>query len=246
VKNQKWLMLVIALILIGGTAGALTRLKKNQRLGQPGIMAAAIPGSVMMEINLPERVLDFTSTNVPEPQVVLDYLPKDTSYAERCYQNAGGPPIFNTVILMGADRTSIHRPEYCLPGQGWQIDKKTEERIPVGGAQNYELPVMKWNVSNSYQTPDGHKVEVGGVFVFWLVSANEQSTGNVKFQCYLLRDLLLTGVLQRWAYVSYFSACAPGQEDAAFARMEKLIAASVPEFQLPPKSAGATAAVAPR
>jgi hypothetical protein len=46
--------------------------------------------------------------------------------------------------------------------------------------------------------------------------------------------LLRTGVLQRWAYVSYFSACEPGQEDATFARMEKLIAASVPEFQLPP------------
>ena len=43
-----------------------------------------------------------------------------------------------------------------------------------------------------------------------------------------------TGVLQRWAYVSYFSVCEPGQEDATFARMEKLIAASVPAFQLPP------------
>jgi hypothetical protein len=40
--------------------------------------------------------------------------------------------------------------------------------------------------------------------------------------------------LQRWAYVSYFSICTPGQEDAAFERMNKLIAASVPEYQLPP------------
>jgi len=235
-KNQKWLFFLIALILIGGTAGALTRLKKNQKLGQPGIMATAIPGSVMMKIDLPERVLDFTSTNVPEPEVVLNYLPKDTSYAERLYQ---APDSFSfgisaIVILMGADRTSIHRPEYCLPGQGWRIDKKTEERISIGGGQNYELPVMKWTVSNSYQTPDGRKGEVSGVFIFWLVSANEESTGNVRFQCYLLRDLLFTGVLQRWAYVSYFSVCAPGREDATFARMKKLIAASVPEFQLPP------------
>jgi hypothetical protein len=51
---------------------------------------------------------------------------------------------------------------------------------------------------------------------------------------WLARDLLRTGVLQRWAYVSYFSFCAPGQEDAAFERMSKLIAASVPEYQLPP------------
>ena len=43
-----------------------------------------------------------------------------------------------------------------------------------------------------------------------------------------------TGVLQRWAYISYFTVCAPGEEDATFERMEKLIAASVPEYQLPP------------
>jgi len=188
-----------------------------------------------MKIDLPERVLDFTSTNVPEPEVVLGYLPKDTSYAERLYRAPGGSDfgISAIVILMGADRTSIHRPEYCLPGQGWRIDKKNQERISIG-AQNYELPVTKWTVSNSYQTPDGKKVEVNGVFVFWLVSANEQSTGIVKFQGYLLRDLLLTGVLQRWAYVSYFSACEAGQEDATFERMKRLITASVPEFQFPP------------
>jgi hypothetical protein len=46
--------------------------------------------------------------------------------------------------------------------------------------------------------------------------------------------LLHTGVMQRWAYVSYFSLCEPGQEDATAARMEKVIAASVPEFQPPP------------
>jgi hypothetical protein len=73
-----------------------------------------------------------------------------------------------------------------------------------------------------------------GISVFWFVADNEQTTGNVQLQCYLVKDLLCTGVLQRWAYVSCFAVCAPGQEDAAFERMEKLIAASVPEYQLPP------------
>jgi len=31
-----------------------------------------------------------------------------------------------------------------------------------------------------------------------------------------------------------FYVCGPGQEDAAFERMRQLIAASVPEYQLPP------------
>jgi hypothetical protein len=42
--------------------------------------------------------------------------------------------------------------------------------------------------------------------------------------------------LDRWAYISFFSVCQPGQQDAAFERMKKLIAAAVPEFQLTPNA----------
>jgi hypothetical protein len=240
-KIQKWLMLFIALVLIAGTAGALAWLKANQKLGKPGIiMATPIPGSVAMKIDLPAQVLDFTSSNVPESEIVLDYLPRDTSFAERYYTLPDGfPGIYATIILMGADRTSIHRPEYCLLGQGWNPDKKTEIRVPIERPQHYELPVMRWDISTTVKTPDGRKQELHGLYLFWFVADNEQTTSNVQLQCYLVRDLLLKGVLQRWACISFFSICAPGQEEATFARMKELVAASVPEFQLPSTAAGA-------
>jgi hypothetical protein len=233
-KYQKWLILFVALVLMAGTAGVLTWLKTNQKLGPPGIKATPIPGSVMMKIALPERVLDFTSTNVPESEVELGYFPKDTSYVRRLYQAPDGFDASAVIILMGADRTSIHRPDYCLPGQGWSIGLKTAVNIPIRGGQPYELPVMKWVVRNSFQTPDGQKQEVSGVYVFWFVAEHEQTVDNYQRMWWLARDLLRTGVLQRWAYVSYFTVCGPGQEDAAFERMRQLIAASVPEYQLPP------------
>lgn len=235
-KHQKWLVFVVALGLMAGTAGALTWLRANQKLGKPGIKAMAIPGSVMMKIELPERVLDFTSTNMPEPEVVVGYLPKDTSYAGRLYTATNGLQINSTIILMGADRTSIHKPDYCLPGQGWSINEKTVVNIPVAGPQNYQLPVAKWIIGNVYQTPDGQKHEVSGLYVFWFVADGEQTADNYQRMWWLGRDLLRTGVLQRWAYVSFFSVCAPGQEEATFERMKKLIAVTVPEFQFLPAS----------
>jgi hypothetical protein len=233
-KSQKWLIFCIAFGLMAGTAGALSWSRAHQRLGQPGILATPIPGSVMMKIDLPEHVLDFTSTNVPEPEVVLGYLPPDSSYAERLYTAPGGPQVTATIVLMGGDRTSIHKPDYCLPGQGWTIRDKSVVNIPVAGAQNYELPVARWVISNSYATPDGQKQEVSGLYVFWFVANGEQTPDNFERMWWLGRDLLRTGVLQRWAYVSYFAACAPGQEDATFERMKNLIAHSVPEYQKPP------------
>jgi hypothetical protein len=235
VKSQKWLIFFVVLTLIAGTAGALNWLKGRQKLGRPGIKATPVPGSMTMKIDLPERALDFTSTNVPESEIELSYFPKDTSYARRHYQTPDGFDVTATVVLMGADRTSIHRPEYCMPGQGWHIDKKTEVNIPVDGPHPYGLPVMKWVVSNFSQTPDGRKIAVRGLLVFWFVAEKEQTADYVRFQYFLVRDLLLTGVLQRWAYITYFSYCEPGQEEATFERMKKLIAVSVPEYQLMPK-----------
>jgi hypothetical protein len=233
-KNQKWILLFVALVLMAGTAFALTWFRANQKLGQPGIIAEKIPGSVMMKINLPESVPGFTSTNVPEPQVVLNYLPPDTSYAERTYLAPDGFQVQGTIILMGADRTSIHKPDYCLPGQGWTINEKNVVNFPITtGPENFQLPVAKWVVANSYQTPDGQRHDVRGIYVFWFVANGEQTPDNYRRMWWLGRDLLRTGVLQRWAYISYFAVCAPGQEDAAFERMKNLIVHSVPEFQLP-------------
>ncbi|MGA3268097.1 MAG: exosortase-associated EpsI family protein [Verrucomicrobiota bacterium] len=237
VRNQKWLFMAIGLALVGGTAVAVTGLKDHQKLGRPGIQATPIAGSPQMKIELPANVQDFTSSNVPEPKVEVGYFPKDTSYAGRLYESPDGFRVSGTIILMGADRTSIHQPAYCLPGQGWHIDEQQEVKLPIAGPRPYQLPVAKWTVSQRAQRPDGGKVDVRGLYVFWFVADNEESTSDARFQLYLFRDLLFTGVLQRWAYVSYFAVCAPGQEDAAFARMTRLITASVPQFQFPPGTA---------
>ncbi|MGA2854044.1 MAG: hypothetical protein ABSE90_07945 [Verrucomicrobiota bacterium] len=232
-KNQKWILLLVALALMACAAGALVRLKDHPRLGQPGVKAMPIPGSLAMKIDLPERVLDFSSTNVPEPEVVIGYLPKDSSYAGRHYQSPDGFDANGTVILMGADRTSIHNADFCLRGQGLNPDEKRIVNIPITGATPYSLPVSRWDVSGVFQQPDGRKVKVGGVYVFWFVADGVETPDHFQMMKQFALHLLRTGVLQRWAYVSYFSMCEPGQEDAAFARMGKLIAASVPEFQPP-------------
>ncbi len=235
-KGRKIVVFIVVLALIAGGAGALTWLKKNQRLGAPGIKATPLPGSIKMSFNLPARVLDYTSTNEAQSQTVLDTLPKDTSYAQRLYTDTNGFSVNANIILMGMDRTSIHKPDFCLPGQGWNIDKRETVSIPIQGPHPYRLQVAKWTTTNSIQNKDGQKVKVRGLYVFWFVAKNEETDSHWQRIWWLTRDLLTTGVLQRWAYISYFAICAPGQEDAAFDRMEKLIAASVPEFQLPPET----------
>jgi len=243
---KKWSLFAVALALIAGTALLLFQLRAHPRLGPPGIKAEPIPGTIAMKIELPERVLDFTSTNVPEPAVVSGYLPTDTSYVERRYFSPGNDiPIEGTIVLMGTDRTSIHNADFCVRGQGYVPENKTIVNIPVAGPVPYQLPVARWTVRGTLQQPDGQKVEVSSVYVFWFVTKGDQTPDHFTMMKRLAGHLLRTGELQRWAYVSYQAPCEPGKEDAAFERLARLIAASVPGFQLSPDMSPAPA-IAPR
>ncbi len=236
-RTRERIAFIVALGAIACTAGVLIRLRTHQRLGQPGIKAAAIERSIVMSIDLPEHVLDFSSTNLPQAQLVLDYLPKDTSFARRFYTSPEGLGIDANIILMGTDRTSIHTPDICLPGQGVRVEQKSEVEIPIAATRPYSLRVAKWSLSNvTVATKDGQPRKVHGLYVFWFVSGNATTPRYFHYRCRLMWDLLRTGILERWAYVSYFAFCEAGQEDATFEKMKQLIAASVPQFQLLPGS----------
>ena len=96
---------------------------------------------------------------------------------------------------------------------------------------------------NAY--PGAAKISDQGTSFRKAIEDQEETINHWQRLWWLARDLLRTGVLQRWAYVSCFTVCIPGQEEAVFERVKRLIAASVPEFQLPPKSAEVAAMAKP-
>jgi len=232
-NKQKLTILAVALLLMAGTGVVLARLRATQRLGNPGVKTSAIAGSQRLQVDLPEFVPGYQSTNMPEDKMVLDFLPQDTSFGQRLYV---APDKFWSqvnVVLMGADRTSIHKPQFCLAGFGFNIDyaASSETTVRIERPHAYDLPVMKL-IANKEITKDGQKAMIRGLYVYWFVADNELTAQHNQRMWWMARDVIRTGVLQRWAYVSYFSCCMPGAEEATFERMKKLIAASVPEFQL--------------
>ncbi len=239
-SKQKGILLVVCLALIGCAAGLLLQLQAHQRLGKPAVKTSPIPGSIRLQVELPEHVLDWKSEAHQTDQLTLDTLPPDTSFGQRVYTAPDGFWVQANVVLMGTDRTSLHRTEYCMQGQGWRINRLTSkpDTLRIERPIPYDLPVMKFLLSGE-PTIDGKKVQASGVYVFWFVAENELTASPGQRMWWMARDLVRTGVLQRWACVSFFTACEPGKEDATFERMKQLIAAAVPEFQLTPPPAAA-------
>ena len=84
-NKQTWIILIVALGLMGGTAGLLTNLRTHQKLGQPAVKTRPIPGSIRLQVELPERALDYASQTVEVDKTALDWLPPDTSFGQRLY-----------------------------------------------------------------------------------------------------------------------------------------------------------------
>jgi len=242
-----WTKALTAVGLILCAAWVLAHRDSFQRLGAPGVKLVPIPsydssGSVVMSnsIALPERVLDYVGTNMPISDIVLGWLPGDTTYGQRMYVAPDGFWAQMNGVLMGTDRTSIHKPQYCLTGVGWEIIETTKTMIPVSDPYPYELPVIRMTARRLMKLENGRTQELAATFVYWFVADGHVTAEHSARMVGILKDLP-KGVLQRWAYVSCFAVSFPGEEDQTFERLSELIAASVPEFQLatgPMKEAG--------
>jgi hypothetical protein len=239
VNRQLLILFGLALAIMGVTAGLLTQVRSHQRLAPPGVRTHPVQGSIRLEAELPDHVLDFDSTNLDVEDIVLITLPKDTSFGQRRYRAADGFMLDFRVVLMGRDRTSLHKPQFCLPGGGWHINDSAsqETTIKIDRPFSYKLPVVEL-VTSKTLTMDQQTRPIRGIYVYWYVADDAVSAGAAGFQrmWWMASKLLRTGVLQRWAYVSCFAPCLPGQEAATFERMKSFISAAVPQFQLYPRS----------
>ena len=237
--NRRLLLLCVSAVALM-VAGHLTLvyLRKNQHLGKPAVRIVSVP--LITESNrlakatsvyLPDRVPGYQSGFASIAERELNVLPKDTSFGRRIYRSPDGSfSSTASVVLMGTDRTSIHQPEFCLNSQGWVIQQKSVKEIPISRPQSYDLAVRRFDSRVSLDAGGGKTYSRSSVYVFWFVADGQLTASHWSRNWWIVRDLLFRNVLQRWAYVSFFSDCAPGEEDATFEKMTRLISATVPSI----------------
>lgn len=232
-NRRNSILALAALLLMGATAGGITFLKSRQHLGKPGVKVSADPGPSGLKIDLPLNVAGFASEEA-DASAERAALPSHTTIAKRFYRGSDGFNLWLSVVLMESDRTSIHRPEFCLKGQGWEIDpdRTRLDAVEIHEPRFYHLPVKRMITTKSGKDQSGNVVTLRGLYVYWFVADGQVTADDKDRMRSMAVELLKTGELQRWAYVSCFVVCPPGQEDAMFQRVDQFIALAVPQFQL--------------
>jgi hypothetical protein len=220
--KKTWICFALAAAMMAGAAGFLVRLKAHQRIGEPGL-----------SLDLPPRVLGYRSEPISVGPDEIAALPKDTSFSRRLYTwSEGGRSnqLQLGIVLMKSDRTSIHKPQFCLTGQGWNITQTELISVPVALPHAYELPIMKLTATKQVNLVGG-PATARALYLYWFVAEDSVTASHWARMWRMATHLLRTGVLQRWAYVSCFAVCWPGQEEDTYQRMRQFLSAAVPQFQ---------------
>lgn len=124
-------------------------------------------------------------------------LPPDTSFLKCDYYDAMGDAFRVSVVINGHSRQSIHRPEICLPAQGFSMENSRVERFPL--ADGGSLPVHCVDLRRR-DSASSRRMGQG----YFFASARNRVGTHYARMFFNIRDRALLGVVTRWAMVTIF------------------------------------------
>jgi len=187
-------------------------------------------------MNLPTLVGEWWGTDEPVSPSELAMLPGDTEFAKKIYQDLRGDTLTTQVVLSGGEKRSIHRPEICLPAQGWTI--QSGEVIPVMLSNGRTLDVMKLTLSRQIEVAPGESRTLRSYFLYWFIGKNTTTPHHWVRLAKTNWDMVTKKLQHRWAYVIVSAPVLEGFRPGAKTDQQTLdmlkdfIRQAVPKFQL--------------
>ncbi len=129
-------------------------------------------------------------------------LADDTQHEKKSYRRFSPTKIGDFeflsafIVLSGSDmNNSIHRPERCLPAQGLALEARNGVDIKLGDGQT--LSAMRLKCSRKV---NGRRIP--NLTYYWFTGAKNLTNSHYMRTFIDMRDRILTGTNQRWAYVT--------------------------------------------
>ena len=219
--------LVILLVLLGCGLGTIFLIPRETKLQ---------PCRVRME--LPEFLGGMVGKPAQVSQAEHDLLAEDTEFCRKVYDDGFGTQVLVSIVLSGHDLdNSIHRPERCLRAQGWiPVGSSTTLSLPVAQAPGGALPVTRLYNVQQMKTKSGQIVPVYELNYYWFIGYSDITASHFRREYIDMKDRLLHGYNQRWAYVTVACEVTKGlntdgkDESETDAMIQKVIAEVFPKI----------------
>ncbi|MBK1858490.1 exosortase/archaeosortase family protein [Cerasicoccus arenae] len=224
------LTLVVGLGSIALCAAFAAKVENLGRSAEAGVRLTADGEQPQPLPNLLGPGLEWAGKVAPISEIERTVLPPDTGFSRSNYihLDGGGELVYFSIVLCGKGRGAIHRPELCLVGQGWRIERKSLHDFAIPGMPDgLEATVLE--IERTVQTEDG-EVVIPGLFAYWFVGRDRVAATNIERMAWFAWDRLTRLQSHRWAYLFAQTDCPDGRE-AGLARLQSVIGEVVPVVQ---------------
>jgi EpsI family protein len=127
-----------------------------------------------------------------------DALPKDTRFVKSAYTNDAGERVFVSIVLSGAERGSIHRPQRCLPGQGHKNLVEHNLDVPL----QTEGRKMRMRVIESDVLGLDGEVAYRSYYSYWFAGRDRETSSHYMRMFWLAWDRVVRSQAHKWAYIA--------------------------------------------
>ena len=220
-SKRLWLLLAILLL---GLSSLYLLPKGAKQQPPPGVVTA-----------LPDFIGEWYGQDAAISERERGVLGSETRFLRKQYTNARGDSIMVSVIFSGEDMSiSIHRPERCLPAQGYtMVDQHTrkialENRHPLTVTRLHNLRPLFTHEGKPITTPSGNQANEFSLLYYWFVGCTETTASHTTRYFIDARDRFLKGATQPWAYVTVVSRITANLEK--FGRTEAQTDALLQDF----------------
>lgn len=129
-----------------------------------------------------------------------DALPHDTMFVKSIYTNTASDQVFVSIVLSGAERSSIHRPQRCLVGQGNTIAGTKYLKIPLEGRDPLKVCILE--TVRNYRDAEGNAKAYQGYYAYWFVGQKRETHSHYERMFWLAWDRVIHSVAHKWAYIA--------------------------------------------
>jgi EpsI family protein len=212
------------LIASGATAWSIREMQARPMAPTAPVLLAT---NGIDPVALPEFLgTEWIGQRVDVSQVEREILPPDTGYSRRNYVSVAdrAHQVFLSVVLSGKDRSSLHRPELCIVGQGWSIEQERTVSLPISGGS---LPATLLQLRRDVTDAAGNRRTVRHILVYWFTSRAEVVASHREMLWRNAVARVKTLNAERWAYVIAQTPL-DGPEDAALGRVAEVVSQAWP------------------
>lgn len=218
-----------ALALAAGGIGICAATNTQPHLAEPGVV-----------LRLPLQLGRYQGTPHDMTALERNILDEGVELVRTVYMSPDQRMLMGTVIQSGYGKRTLHRPEVCLPGQGWTITDRVP--VPIRLADGTTLTATMLRMFREFEKAPGQFARMRAVSCYWYIGSDGTTSPDYYDHIRISYiDAVFKNLGHRWAMAMFFaplpeSENGPGDpfaEASALEDLRDLASQAAAEFMKP-------------